>query len=258
MRLTLDGRSYLDGKDITPAEFYRALRSSKNPASTAAPSPAAFLDAFTEAIGIAESVVCITVSSRYSSSSDAASTAAKGAHQDKDMSGNQILVVDSQTAGGGEGLVVLEALRAAEAGLSLGDVKHKACDVIQKVRLVAMLDTLHYLWKGGRVPRLAMAGTSLLKIKPIFELRLGEAGFLARPRTRPRAMGRLQEYVAKYAGGGPLHACVMHADCLDDAEEIRAALDASFECRELYISELTPVLGAHIGPGMVGIALWSE
>lgn len=256
MRLTLDGRSYLDGKDLSTAEFYRLQRSSNVVPSTAAPSPADFRQAFIAASEVAEAVICITVSSRYSSSSDAANSAVEEMsreHRDTD-----IHVVDSQTAGGGEGLAVLEALRAAEAGLSLNEVDKSAWAVIKRVRLVAMLDTLHYLWKGGRVPRLAMAGASLLRIKPIFGLRLGEAEGLARPRTRRRAMGRLLEYVGRDAAAGPVHACVMHADCPDDAEGIRAKLEETFDCRELYISELTPVLGAHIGPGMVGIAWWSE
>lgn len=252
MRLTLDGHSYFDGQDITPADFYRMQKASSEVATTAAPSPAAFLDAFEEVSRIAESVICLTVSSRYSSSSEAANVAAR------DMAGTPIRVVDSQSAGGGEGLILLEALRSAEAGQSLDLVEQRTNFVIQRTRLAAMLDTLHYLWKGGRVPRLAMAGTSLLNIKPIFELRLGEAGSLARPRTRRRALNRLVEYVVKNANGNPIHACVMHSDCPADAEEIRATLENRFDCRNLYVTELTPVLGAHIGPGMVGIAMWTE
>ncbi|MDA0770696.1 MAG: hypothetical protein BZY79_00990 [SAR202 cluster bacterium Casp-Chloro-G4] len=256
MRLTLDGKSYLDGEEIAAADFYRRQRLSDSVPTTAAPSPAAFLDAFRAASNIAESVICLTVSSRYSSSSDAANAAAVEASEE--MVNLQISVVDSQTAGGGEGLIVLEALRHAEAGLTLYGVERSTNAVIQRVRLVAMLDTLHYLWKGGRVPRLAMAGTSLLNIKPIFELRLGEAGSLARPRTRRKAMGRLLGYVTKHTTGSPIHACVMHADCPGDAEEIRATLESNVDCQELYVTELTPVLGAHIGPGMLGVAFWSE
>lgn len=252
MRLALDGQQYTDGVDMNASEFYRLQKSSSAVASTAAPSPEAFLDVFREASRIARAIICLTVSSRYSSSTNAANSALK------EMGGFPIMVLDSRTAGGGEGLVVLEALRAAESGLPFDEVVKRTCAVIEKVRLVAMLDTLHYLWKGGRVPRLAMAGASLLNIKPVFELRLGEAGNVARPRTRRRAMGRLLDYVTKNAGSGPIHACVMHSDCLDDAMELETALASTFECKELYISELTPVLGAHIGPGMAGIAFWSE
>ncbi len=252
MRLTLDGQSYMDGKDITPTDFYHKLRSSTGVATTASPSLASYLEAFEKVKQIAQSVICITVSSRYSSASEMANAAAR------EMPDLPIRVVDSESAGGGEGLILLEALRAAESGLTPDAVKMRTDAVIQKTHLVAMLDTLHYLWKGGRVPRLAATGTSLLNIKPIFELRLGDAKSLSRPRTRRRAMDRLLEYVEKNSGVKPIHVCVMNADCIDDAQDIYARIKTSFDCSEIYISQLTPVMGAHIGPGMLGIALWSE
>lgn len=252
MRLTLDGQSYMDGRDITPTDFYRKLRSFTGVATTSAPSLASYKEAFEKASKLADAVICITVSALYSSASEAASSAAK------DMPDLPIRIVDSQSAGGGEGLILLEALRAAESGLTPDAVEMRTDTVIQNTRLVAMLDTLHYLWKGGRVPRLAAAGTSLLNIKPVFELRLGDAQSLSRPRTRRRAIDRLLEYVEENSSAKPIHVCVMNADCIDDAQDIYARIDASFDCSEIYISQLTPVMGAHIGPGMLGIAFWSE
>ncbi len=252
MRLTLDGQSYMDGKDITPTDFYRRLRSSAGVATTSAPSLASYKGAFEKASKLADAVICITVSARYSSASETAKTAAKDVHN------LPIRILDSQSAGGGEGLILLEALRAAEAGLTPDAVEMRTDAVIQKTRLVAMLDTLHHLWKGGRVPRLAAAGTSLLNIKPVFELHLGDAQGLSRPRTRRRAIDRLLEYVEKNSNAKPIHVCVMNADCMADAQDVYARIEASFDCSEIYISQLTPVMGAHIGPGMLGIAFWSE
>ena len=130
--------------------------------------------------------------------------------------------------------------------------------ISEKVRLLAFVDTLYYLWKGGRVPRLAHAGTSLLKLKPVFELAQGEANSLARPRTTRRAIERLVELMHDRVSSEAVHATVMHADAANAAEELRVRVESEFDCAELFVSEFTPVMGAHIGPGLVGVAFWCE
>ena len=91
------------------------------------------------------------------------------------LPGLTIDLVDSQTAAGGEGLVVLEALREAEEGGGLREVREAAQGAMRSVTVIAFVDTLYYLWKGGRVPRIAHAATSLLQIKPVFELTHGQS-----------------------------------------------------------------------------------
>ena len=257
MRLAIGDRTYLDGEELSPSSFYNMLRASGTPASTSAPSPGAFLDAFRQAAEQANSVLCLTVASRFSASFDSAQTAARDA--EGALGGLQVTVLDTRSAAGGEGLVALEARRAAQQGDSLPQVTAAAEGVISRVQLLAFVDTLYYLWKGGRVPKIAHTGSSLLGIKPLFELIQGEVRTVARPRTQQRALRRLVELMGERAAPEErVHATVMHADSASAAEELRQHIEAEFSCEELFVSEFTPAMGAHIGPGLVGIAFWSE
>ncbi len=255
MGLTVDGTSYLDGRDLSPTEFYRLLTESPTLPSTSAPSPARFLEAFRQAAETAPSILCLTVSSNFSATFDSAKTAA--AEAGESLPDVEIRVLDTGSAAGGEGLIALEACRSANRGAGLDEVASAVESVITGVRLMAFVDTLYYLWKGGRVSKIAHAGTSLLKIKPLFELSQGQVRTLARPRTHRRAMNRLVELMRQRAAAGRLHATIMHADSAGPAEELRAQIAAEFDYEELFVSEFTPVMGVHIGPGLLGIAYWN-
>jgi len=167
-------------------------------------------------------------------------------------------VLDSRTAAAAQGLVVLAAARAAGLGKSLTEVVETAKSVMQGVNLFATLDTLYYLVKGGRVPKIAALASSLLKIKPILTIAEGEAHPVTNPRTTPGAMKRLLRLMEqKVVEGQPLHVAVMHADALDRAIELRNQISSRFDCAELFITEFTPVMGAHAGPGVIGVCFYS-
>ena len=257
MNLTMGGRSYLDGVNLSPSEFYRMLRASATLPTTAAPTPASYLHAFRGAAHRASSILCLTVASKFSSSFDSATAAARDA---KDAIPNvEITLLDSGTAAGGEGLVALEALRTASQGSDLDGVARAARKVVERVTVIAFLDTFYYLWKGGRVPRIAHVAAPALRIKPIFELSHGEVRTIARPRTHSRAMARLVGLMReRVAGRHGINAIVMHADAEAAATDVMRRIELEFECEKLSVSEFTPVLGAHIGPGLVGIAIWTR
>ena len=256
MRVTLGGRTYMDGRDLSTTDFYRMLRESSDLPSTSAPSPESYLESIRWAADEARSVLCLTVASHFSASFDSAMAAAREAEEA--IPDLQVSVVDTGSAAGGEGLIALEAWRAARQGSGLQAVSAAAQNVMPRVRLLAFVDTLYYLWKGGRVPMIAHAGTSVLRIKPLFELAQGQVRPVARPRTRRRAMSRLLELMRERTEPSRVHAAVLHADAAGAAEELRQRVEAEFQCEELFISEFTPVMGAHIGPGLVGVAFWSE
>ena len=256
MQLTIEGNTYLDGRNLTPGTFYRMLKETKKTPTTASPSPQSYLDTFQLAAEEASSILCITISPRFSSSYDSAKAAAQEAIET--IPQVQITVFDSESAAGGEGLIAMEAWRAARRGAGLPEVIASAQTVMSKVSLLAFLDTLYYLWRSGRVPKVAYAGTSLLKIKPLFELTRSEVRTVARPRTSPRAEERMLEMMRARVGPGPVHATVMHADAAAAAGLLRQRIEAEFHCTELFISEFSPVMGTHTGPGLLGIAFWSE
>ena len=257
MQLMIDGKTYLDGRDMAPTAFYRTMRQISKPPTTSAPSPASFLESFELAGQTATEVLCITVSPKFSSSFDAAGAAVKEAKEA--LPGVKISVLDSESAAGGQGLVVAQAHRAARGGnVSLAEVAGSARAVVPRVTLLAFLDTLYYVWRSGRVPRLAHLGASLLGIKPLLEMSRGDVQPVARPRSRPRASQRMVDMMRARVGDGPVHATVMHGDAPDEAERLRRQVESDFQCKELYVSEFSPVMGAHTGPGLLGIAFWPE
>ena len=256
MQLIIGGRTYLDGRDLTPTEFYRMQKGIKELPATSTPPPAAFLEAFRSAAQEASSIICLTVSPRFSSSYDSARTAAQEA--EKTLLEAKIAVLDTESAAGGEGLIAMEAWRAAQRGVGLEEVMAAVRVLVPKVSLLAFLDTLYYVWKSGRMPRVVYAGTSLLGIKPLLEMSRGEVRNVARPRTASRATARMIELMRQRVGAGPIHAAVLHADAGEAADRLRQRVSLEFPCKELFISEFSPVMGSHTGPGLLGIAFWSE
>lgn len=256
MTVTIDGASYRDGIDITTTEFYRRLRSTSSSPTTSAPSSAAYLDTFRSAAEQYESILCITAGGRFSSSFDSAVAAAEDARSQ--LPDVEIRILDSKAAAGSQALAALQAWREAQQGATLARVEMNATRVVERVSLLAFVDTLRYLHRGGRVPLAAYIGASLMMIKPLFRLRRSEIATLARPRTRRTAIRRMLELMKEEAGSGVLHAAVMHADAPKDAESIRQSIADDFDCAELYVSEFAPAMGAHIGPGLLGIAFWAE
>ena len=256
MHLHIDGESYLDGQDLTTGDFYKLLRGANRPPSTASPSPGSFLSAFEAASLGAHSILCLTISPRFSSTHDSAMMAAAQAAER--IPGLRIEVIDTESAAGGQGLVVTEALRAASKGLTLDEVAAECAKVIPRVSLLGCLDTLYYVWKSGRVPGIAYVSTKLLKIKPLLELTRGRVKNIGRPRTTQRAVARLLELMRQRTGAAPVHAAVMHADAAEEAEAVRRRIEDEFDTVELFVSEFSPVLGAHTGPGLLCIAFWAE
>lgn len=256
MQLTVGGATYADGHDLTATEFYRLQRRSDELSTTAAPPPGAFAEAFRSAAGEAESVLCLTVSPRFSSTFDSATLAADEVREERPDT--RIEVVDTESAAGGSGLVATAACRAVDAGADLDGAVAAIAAVIPRVFLVAYLDSLFYVWKSGRIPRIAYASSSLLGIKPVFEMHRGEVKSLARPRSAARAQRRLVDEMRRRAGDAPVHAAIVHADAAGLAAELQRTINAEIACVELYVSEFSPVMGAHTGPGLLGVAFWSE
>ena len=185
MKLILDGEELRDGIDLTATEFYRRLRSLNETPTTSGPSPQGFLDTFEEAAGRFASILCITVSPAFSSTHAAARVAIDTARET--LPGLKIDLLDSGSAAGGEGLVVIAAQKAAGSGASLREVREAAEHVARRVSLLAYLDTLYYVWKGGRVPMIAYAGSALLGLKPVLEMANGRVRGTSRVRERAGA-----------------------------------------------------------------------
>ena len=174
------------------------------------------------------------------------------------MLDTRIKVIDSKSAAGAMGLVALNAAREAMMGSDVEQVSSRVENLISSVNMLAFLDTLYYVWKSGRVPRLAYLGSSLLKIKPLLELTQGDVRPIERLRTARRASQRMLELMRDDVRDSAIHATVMHGDDAEAADALRRRVEAEFDCKELFVSQFSPVMGAHTGPGLVGVAWWRE
>jgi len=257
VQLIFEDKTYRDGIDINAAEFYARLRESSRPPTTSSSSPELYFEAFQKAARKAKNVLCITEPSKFSAMYNSATVAKE--KMSKTSPEVNIEVLDCTTAAAGQGLVALATAEAATTGRSLIEVKETAEQVMERVNLFATLDTLHYLARSGRVPQAAAMVNSILKIKPIFTLNHANAHTVALPRTIKSAMNRILKLMEQnVVSGKALHATVMHADAIDNAIALRNRIASQFNCTELFITEFTPVMGVHTGPGLLGVAFYNE
>ena len=249
-------KSYLDGIDMSPAEFYARLRRAKKLPTTSGSLPGPYLEAYRKASRRASIILCITLPSKLSGMFNSAQLATEMAKET--LPNVAIELLDCGTAAAAQGLVVLSAARAAALEKSLTEVVDVARSAMRRVNLLATLDTLKYLVKGGRVPKAAGLASSLLQIKPIFAINDGDVHPVTNARTNRGATKRILELMGeKIVNGQPLHVAVMHADALDRAKELMDEISSRFDCAELFITEFTPVMGVHTGPGVIGVAFCS-
>ena len=250
--LVLNGHTFRDGVDITPGELYRLLRTSRHTPTTSAPSIGDFLRVYAAAAETASGIVSIHMSAKLS----ATHTSARAASQLVD--GLPIRVLDSRTAAMGQGFVVLAAARAAADGADLETVVARAEKVASRVQLLATIGTLEYLHRGGRIGGAATLLGTVLQIKPVLYLADGHVDVFAKPRTQPKATRVMLRQIAEKADGHRLHVAIFHADAPGQAEELRTRIAEEFDCAELYVTEMTPVMGAHTGPGVLGVVFYVD
>ena len=246
---------YRDGVDLVPRDFYVMLGEAKELPTTSAPSPQDFINAYQKTAKDADSIACILVSSGFSHMGLQAALTAR-----ESVSEVPIEIVDSQTAVGAYGFVVLAAAKAAAAGKSLPEVLKAAKDVQKRVNLILTLDTLKYLAKGGRIGKAAHWAGTVLSIKPILEVpnTTGTIEPLERVRSRPKAIRRLLELMQERVSEGQrVHVSIDHANVPEEADHLKSQLSSLFDCADIFINDWAPVAGVHCGPGVIGISFYT-
>lgn len=256
LHLIFGGRTFVDSLTTDTSEFYELLRTSSGRPTTAAPSPVMFIDAIARAGRRADAVLCVTVSKQFSAMYDSARHAIDMVRAE--TPGLDIRLLDSRNAAMAQGFVVVEAARVAAAGGSMDDVLARAEAMTTQVTLLAMLDTLSYLARGGRVPRAAAWAAGVLQVKPIVRFSAADIRLVARTRTRRRALERMASLLVEMAGARRLHLAVHHANAPDDAHYLLDAIAGRVDLAETYSTEFTQVMGVHTGPGLVAFAWWPE
>lgn len=256
MEVTIGDETFEDGPDGALDDFYVRLRTAEKLPTTSAPKPGTWLDAFRSASAQADAIFCVTLSANLSAAFDAARVAAEMA--ETELPDTPVTVFDSRAAAGSQALIVLECARLARRGSTVNEIESRARDISQRVRLLAYLDTLEYVHRGGRVPKIAVWATDLFNIKPVMEFTAGRVGSIARPRSRSGAFKRLLKETTSDLMGRRAHINVMHADAADEAQSLLRQLEERLECAEIFLAQFHPFMGAHTGPGLVGVSYWGE
>ena len=242
---------YRDGLTESSGEFYETLASSRRPPTTGSPAPGAYAEAILRAGRQAEAVLCLTVSRQFSAMQGMALAREQAPNLD-------IRVLDSGAAAMAQGFVALEAARAAQEGAGIDDVIARAEALMPRVQLLVALDTLTYLGRSGRVPRLLIWASSPLRIKPVVVFQRGSYRPVGIARTMRGATDRLIQALEQRSEAGGLHVCVHHTNAPDAAAALAERVRTSLQPAELLVSEFTQVMGVHTGPGLLGFAFYSD
>ena len=246
-----------DDPSLDMADFYHRLETAVEPPTTSPASPGVYVETFKDLAGQVEDILCITVSPKFSGMHRAANIAKAMVTDDSPTTG--IHVMDSGGAAMLQGFVVLAAARAAADGAAFDEVMRVAESVKSRVRLGAMIDTLKYLGRSGRFPRIATWGASLIGVKPILSLSLGQVKPVTVALSRQRAVDKLLRILQRDTQRKQtVHVAVLHTNVPEEAETFARVVAETVDCAEMLMSHLTPVMGIYTGPGVLGIAYYSE
>jgi DegV family protein with EDD domain len=247
LRVSLGSQVRTDGVDVTPEDVAAALRE-KVVITTSRPAPAEFAAVYRECLDAgATHVVSVHLASPLSGTWESAALAAQ------DFEHGVVRVVDSRSTAAALGFAVMAAAEHARAGEAAALVQGAATDVVDHTRTLFYVDTIEYLRRGGRVGTAAALLATSLSVKPILQMVEGRIVALEKVRTSSKALARLVQLTADSAGDGPVDLAVHHLAARDRAQQVAAQLRAVVpSIGELYVAELGPVIGAHLGPGVVG------
>jgi DegV family protein with EDD domain len=246
MYIHTNGDSYLDGIDISRKEFYRRLPELDPAPTTAAPGPEKFRQIYEE---VAEEGATEILSIHISVSLSAVVNVARLAAEE--MKEIPVTVFDSRQLSLGTGFLVETAAKAAAQGKSMEEILNSLEEQISRTHVFAALDTMEFLRRSGRVSGLVAGFGSLLQIKPLLKMFDGEP-ISERVRTNNGAFNRLESLLAER---GPFErVALVHTHAGEQAESLRQHVAHLLPDGELTSVDITPVIGAHIGPGAVGFA----
>ncbi|MBA2552193.1 MAG: DegV family protein [Geodermatophilaceae bacterium] len=249
--VVLNGESGIEGVDVTPSDLARALSDRRASVTTSRPTPEDFTEAYRKALADgADGVVSVHLSSELSGTWDAARLAAAECGSDA------VRVVDSRSAAMGLGFAVLSAAEAAGAGSSLDEVEAIAERTVDRTTTLFYVDTLEHLRRGGRIGAAqAWLGTALA-VKPLLHVVDGRIVPLEKVRTAGKAVARLEELALKAAGESTVDIAVQHLAAAERAAGLADRLRARVpHLHHLYASEVGAVVGAHVGPGLLGVVV---
>lgn len=242
-------KTYRDQVDIQTDEFYQRLKNTDVMPTTSQATIASFKEIFTAHREAGRPILAILVSTKLSGTVDSAIQAREM------VPGAQIEIIDSKTVSMALGFPVLMAAKAAIDGASLAECREVAERASQQNGVVFAVDTLEFLHRGGRIGGATRFLATALNFKPILEVVDGRVEPIERVRTRKKSLQRILDITEeRIAGRQPIHIATLHAEALAEATEILNLAKQRFNITEHIMTEVSPVVGTHAGPGTVGLA----
>ncbi|MEY8437506.1 DegV family protein [Atopobiaceae bacterium 24-176] len=255
MTVTFGTAEYRDGVDLDASGFYGLLVEVDEIPTTSQISPGAFAEAFEQAVEGGDDVVCVTLSSRLSGTYQSACLAAE-------PFGDKVLVVDSKNVTVGESVLVRRAVQLAEEGLCAREVACRLDAEKNDVRTIALLDTLEYLKRGGRVSAASAAVGGMLSIKPVVAVRDGAVEVIGKARGSKNGHNLLVKEIQRGNGIDSSRPLALGYTGLDDSLLRKYIEDAGWLWEELVeelpVHQVGPTIGTHAGPGAIAVAFFSD
>jgi len=250
LMVTFGEESHKDGVTLHADEFYKRIVAEKSLPMTSQPAVGEVVEAFERLLQSHDSIIGIFLSSELSGTASSAETAAR-------MVGGDITVIDSKITVSGQAYLVQQACEMIEEGLTKQQIVDRLLSLREDIKAYFVVDSLEHLHRGGRISGVsAMLGT-LLQVKPILTVKEGRLELFEKVRTRKKAFARVFELIRENTDPRkPLTISVVYTDSITDAQALEEQVKQEFPTATTYLSQLGPVIGTHVGPGMMGLLFY--
>jgi DegV family protein with EDD domain len=242
--------SFLEGVNMSIAEFMRRLQTSPELPKTAAPPPELFIKEFTRLVPLGDSILCIHPSVDVSGTVRSAQVAAQ------DFPGADIRIIDTRLVASPLATLVQKAVEWAENGLEVNVIEARLQEMMARGRIYFLVATLEYLAKGGRIGGAAALVGSVLQIKPLLTFRDGKVDVFEKERTHRRALERLQELVTTHISTENGYLSVLQAGVPEQGRALAESLKVRLGLKDVPVYDMPPAIVTHGGPGILGAAFF--
>ncbi len=245
--------TYRDDYEIDTQTFLQRLRAAAILPKTAAPPPALYAPIYEQFSQNGKTIIVLTPSAEVSGTFRSAEVAAA------DFPDRDIRIIDTRTIGSGLASIVLQANQWAKDGVEPDEIVARVKDLIRRQKVYFVVDTLDYLYRGGRIGGAKMLVGSILQVKPILQLKGGRTEPVESQRTKKRAMARLKELIyADCPRNDGARLTIMHGDVLEEARELAQEFKSQLGLNEVEIYDLPPAILVHAGPGVIAVSFFTE
>lgn len=252
LTVNFEDKSYLDKVEITSEEFFEKLAKAEKLPTTSQASPGAFVEVFEKELEKGNEILAILISSKFSGTYESAIMAKNMLDSDK------IHIIDSQTACLGGCILILEAVKLVNEGLSMTEIVEKLETMKSKVAIYAGVDTLKYLEKGGRLSKGAATFGTLLNIKPILRVQNSKIESIDKVRGKNKVLKWLEDYIEKNVNPENKTIAVYHSVNEESAMVLKNLIMEKYNAKDVFIGEIGSVIGTHVGPNAIAIGFLED